>query len=248
MLGTEVRQTLDQLTSQLRDGFGEDLLAVVLHGSAARGDHMAGGSDLNVVAVVKDLSLDELARGGEAMRRWEQQGNRPVLFLSPEWIERSCDVFPLEFLDILESHVVVFGTDPFAGLTVSHANLRLQCESELKTKLLHLRTGYVEFHQDADQLCRLVAASYASIAAVGRGVLRLGGLPVPDSSQEVLREVARLCGLETAPFDQAAALKRRGPSALSMKASDLFKAYYGQVERLARAVDAGLTHTGGSTR
>ncbi len=248
MPGTEVRQALERLTASLRKAFGDDLLSVVLYGSAARDDHYGGGSDLNVVAVVKRLELDTLARGGETMRLWEQQGNRPILFLSPEWITGSCDVFPLEFLDILESHVVVSGADPFAGLTVSHSNLRLQCESELKTKLIHLRTGYVEFHQDPDQLSRLVAASFASIAAVCRGVLRLAGQPVPAASIDVLRTVSRLCGLDIGPFEQAAALKRGGPAALKQDPSALFKAYYAQLEALARAVDAGITHSGGSTR
>ena len=166
MTADDPTKKLTGLTEELRAAFGDDLLSVVLYGSAARADHQGAGSDLNVVVVLRDISLGSLERGTRPTRAWEAKGNRPLLFFSPEWITRSCDVFPLEFLDIVAWHRVVHGTDPFAGLAVSAENLRLQCESELKTKLIQLRTGYIGSHEDAEQLARLLAASYAPIVTL----------------------------------------------------------------------------------
>lgn len=241
MSNDHVSRELDSLTSDLTSAFGDDLLSIVLYGSAARADYLGhGGSDLNIVVVLRDISLQSLERGTKATRAWETAGNRPLLFFSPEWISGSCDVFPLEFLDIVAWHRVVHGSDPFAELTVSTENLRLQCESELKTKLIHLRTGYIQVHENPDTLAKLLAASYAPIATLCRGVLRLAGAEVPGNARDVIRAAAALCGFDPGPFEEAAAVKSGGPGAASSAIKPLFAAYYKQVETLARAVDAGL--------
>jgi len=246
-LGSEDRRRLEELASRLEAAFGQDLLSVVLYGSAARSDHFGqGSSDLNVAVILKDISLASLERGTAASRGWSQAGNRPLFFLSPEWIEGSRDVFPIEFFDIIDSHRVIRGSDPFAGLTVSLENLRLQCESELKMKLIHLRTGYMEMHEDSGMLARLLAASYASVIAVFRGVLRAARRSVPAQGEEVVREIAALSGIETAPFSEVAAIKKGGPGAASVAVKPLFKRYYEQIETLARSVDAGFDK--GATR
>ena len=235
---------LTELTEELRGAFGQDLLSVILYGSAARADHQGSGSDLNLVVVLRDISLESLERGTLPTRSWESKGNRPLLFFSPEWISRSCDVFPLEFLDIVAWHRVVFGDDPFAGLSVSADNLRLQCESELKTKLIHLRTGYIGCHEDPEKLARLLAASYAPVVTLCRGALRVAGAEVPAAAQDVVRRAAALCGFDPAPFDEVAAIKRGGPGAAALGMKPLFKNYYAQVEAVARSVDAGLAAKG----
>lgn len=245
MASVQEQQRLGRLAEELRTAFGGDLISVVLYGSAARGDTAGAiGSDLNVVVVIKDLSLDSLERGTRITRSWEESGNRPLLFLSPEWVARSCDVFPMEFLDIIESHRVISGPDPFAGLHVSHDNLRLQCEFELKTRLIHLRTGYMELHKDSGSLGRLLAASFAPVVAILRATLRIAGQPAGAHHDDVIDRVAVHCGLDPAPFHEVAALKRGGPRAVPADVKTLFKRYYAQVESLANAVDAGIAKGG----
>ncbi|HKY30968.1 MAG TPA: nucleotidyltransferase domain-containing protein [Candidatus Polarisedimenticolia bacterium] len=239
-LAPDARAKLGTLASSLRTAFGQDLLSVVLYGSAARGDAVGEGrSDLNVVVIVKDLSLESLERATPVTRTWESAGNQPLLFFSPEWIDRSSDVFPLEFLDMREWHVVVEGTDPFDRLSVAPGNLRVQCESELKTKLIHLRTGYMELHQDGEALARLLAASYAPMVALCRGVLRLAGKEVPLRGHEAVRLASELCGFDPAPFQDVEAVKKGGARAASVAVKPLFRRYYAQVETMAKAVDAG---------
>ena len=49
------------------------------------------------------------------------------------------DVFPIEFIQIQEKHVLLMGRDVFEGLIVSKENLRHQCEFYLRSNLLSLR-------------------------------------------------------------------------------------------------------------
>jgi hypothetical protein len=244
-LPAEMGQRLAALAASLREAFGADLLSVALYGSAARGDQTAG-SDINVVVVLRNLSLESLERGVPAVRSWQSSGNRPILFFSPEWMDRSHDVFPLEFSDMRQWHVVIEGTDPFASLDASIEAMRTQCESELKTKLIHLRTGYLELHGDDAALARLLAASHAPLVALCRGVIRVAGEVPPVHADDAVRRAAALCGFDPAPFADVAAIRRGGPRAASMAVKPLFRRYYAQVEALARAVDGGLS--GGAGR
>ncbi len=251
MAKTDAAPELERLGQELERAFGAGLIAVVLYGSAARGDHQgAGRSDLNVLVVLEDISLEALERAAAIQRSWRGGGNHPLLFFSPEWIERSLDVFPMEFLDMQESHRVVRGRDPFADFSVRRENLRLQCESEIKTRLIQLRTGFLEFCDDPEGLARLLAASYAPAATLCRAVIRLSGEQPPPHSADAVRRAAALCGLDPAPFEETAAVKRGGSGAASVPIKTLFTRYYDQFEALARAVDAGLprTQTGGGSR
>ena len=49
------------------------------------------------------------------------------------------DVFPIEFIQIQEKHVLLMGRDVFEGLIVSKENMRHQCEFYLRSNLLSLR-------------------------------------------------------------------------------------------------------------
>jgi hypothetical protein len=244
-LSPDARGRLTSLAGSLREAYGADLVSVTLYGSAARGDLVAG-SDLNVVVVLRDLSLESLERGAPAVRTWQSAGNRSLLFFSPEWIERSADVFPLEFSDMRQWHVVIEGSDPFASFDAARETLRTQCESELKTKLIHLRTGYLELHHDETALARLLAASHAPLVALCRGVLRLSGQQPPVQADEAVSRAADVCGFDPAPFRDVAAIKSGGPQAASMAVKPLFRRYYAQVETLARAVDGGLSGGAGA--
>ena len=123
-LSPDARGRLTSLAASLREAYGPDLVSVTLYGSAARGDQVAG-SDLNVVVVLRDLSLESLERGAGAVRSWQTAGNRSLLFFSPEWIERSADVFPLEFSDMRQWHVVIEGSDPFASFDAARETLEV---------------------------------------------------------------------------------------------------------------------------
>ncbi len=53
---------LDQLVEKLRNALGQDLVSVVLYGSAAVGDHHGKFSDYNVLCVLSSVTPAQLAR------------------------------------------------------------------------------------------------------------------------------------------------------------------------------------------
>ena len=69
-----------------------------------------------------------------------------------------------------QSHHVLFGEDPLAGIAIGHEHLRLQLERELKEKLLALREGYLLTGGSPKRVLALLTASVASFLVLFRGL------------------------------------------------------------------------------
>src|SRR5262249_27476928 len=138
---------LHDLVQGLIGALGERLESVVLYGSAARGDWHEGSSDHNVAVVLTRLDPPALEAVASPVLRWIRTHEPPPRLLTRALIAASLDVFPIEYLDLRSHHLVLHGSDPFAGLEVRTEALRLQCERELREKLLRLGEGYVVAHR-----------------------------------------------------------------------------------------------------
>lgn len=193
---------LDDLVAQLRAAHGESLVGIVLYGSAARGEHVVGHSDQNVLVIVDQIDLATLRALGQTARAWQDAGNPPPLLLTRrEWLG-SADVFPMEYADILERHRVLAGTMPMDGLAVRTSDLRLQVEQESLGKLLRLRRATIVAGTDRARQREVLRASLSAFLVVFRGVLRLHGDTPPTDSADVIVQTAMRCGFDATPFSQ----------------------------------------------
>jgi predicted nucleotidyltransferase len=226
---------LRRMVDDLKGALGDRLLSVALYGSAARGDYVEKTSDLNLLLVLSDLSPATLEALGGPLDRWRRKRQPTPRFFTPELIADSADVFPIEFLDIRESHRVLHGEDPLSGLEVHSDHLRLQCERELREKMMRLREGYAEAHARRKQLERLLTSSYSTFVALFRGCLNLLGREVPVHNEEVVTAFCQRAGIERAPFSEIERLKRGEAS--SRETKDLFRRYYEQLSEAVRHVD-----------
>lgn len=198
---------LDDLVTQLKQVHGSALRAVVLYGSAAS-DEQVAGSDQNVLVIVERLALETLRTLAQTTRAWQEAKNPPPLTLTvDEWL-RSADIFPLEYADILERHKVLHGSLPLDGIKVQLADLRLQTEHEAMGKLLRLRRGVMTAGTDSKRQSELLKDSFSSLLVIFRGVLRLHAHTPPRDAVQVARAVATQCGFDAAPFERVAALVR----------------------------------------
>jgi predicted nucleotidyltransferase len=233
--GTLESPLLTGMVEDLKRSVGERLLAVVLYGSAARGDYVARTSDLNLLLVLRDLAPETLEALSGPLERWRRKRQPTPRFFTPELIADSTDVFPIEFLDIRESHRSVYGADPLENLEVRADHLRIQCERELREKMMRLREGYAEAHGRRKQLERLLTDSYSTFAALFRGCLHLLGTAVPVHNEDVVSAFCERAGIEPGPFAQVERLKRGEPSGEDPRI--LFRRYYEQLTEAVRQVD-----------
>ena len=241
--GVKDDPVLKTFLEELSKAAGPRLKSVVLYGSAARGDFVRKTSDLNLIVVVEPLDPATLEALAPCVRRFTQRGNPVPRLFSPALISASADSFPIEFLEIRTSRLVLSGAAPFAGVDIRRECLRLQCEREIKEKLMRLREGYLLCHDHPRELRRLLTGSYPAFAALFRGALHLMGRQVPASSAEVIAAFCEAAGLDRAPFDEVARL-RQGQDATG-DPKRIFAGYHDQLTRAAHHVDR--LDTGGGT-
>jgi hypothetical protein len=232
--------TLDDLVTQLRHALGDALQSVVLYGSAARGEEVAGSSDLNVLLIASSIGVPQLRQLGSTMRAWQEAGNPPVLVLThAEW-HGSADIFPMEYADILERHRVLHGTFSLEDIVVRPHDLRLQVEHEAMGKLLRLRRGVAVAGTDHKRQEELLRASLSSLLVLFRSVLRLHGQHASQGAEQVIEAVSARCGFDGTPFKRAASL-RSGGSLPKGEAETVLAGYLDGITRLVAYLDAFVT-------
>ncbi len=206
--GAEVEQVLQQFVQDVQGLYGGDLVAVFLYGSAAAGEHVPDRSDINVAVLLRELTPALLRKAALRLRSWHRDGLATPLFFDAESLHDSLDVFPIEFLDMQERHRTLSGPDLFASLHIERANLRLQCEQELRGKLLKLRQSYVECSHSPADLERILAVAVSSIVVLVRTLLRLGGGDPAGGGDAVLNRAQSRFGISTGALRKANQLKR----------------------------------------
>lgn len=238
MVKTVVQQALNALVEDLRATHGENLASVVLYGSAAAGDDVELQSDYNLLIALNRITPEDLRQAQAPMREWQRLGHPLPVYFTVEELSDAADVFPIEFHQMANARVVLYGHDPFEYAKLSDANLRHQAEYELRSKLIQLRRHYIPASVSIDNLTELMSESLASFAALFRAVLLLHGQQAPVGKPDVVRATAKLLNLDMTPFERIFEFRAGGRLPSSEKdANELFAAYLFQIEHVVEAVD-----------
>ena len=238
MVKTVVQEALNGLVEDLRATHGANLASVVLYGSAAAGDHIELRSDYNILIALKRITPEDLRQAQAPMREWQRLGHPLPIYFTVEELADAADVFPIEFHQMANARVVLYGHDPFEFVALSNANLRHQTEYELRSKLIQLRRLYIPASVSVQKLSDLMSDSLSSFAALFRAVLMLHGQTAPVSKADGVRATASLLRLDPLPFERIFQFRSSGNLPTSEKeANDLFGAYLLQVEQVVEAVD-----------
>ncbi len=224
----------DVFATRLQAALGGRLVSLLLYGSAARGTHVPGRSDVNTLLICDAVDEPLFAALGPVLRNW--QNPPPLILTEAEW-RQSADAFPIEYDDIRAAHHVLAGRDPWAGITVHRDDVRRQLEHELKGKLVRLRQAYAGTRDDARALTRVIAGSLAGFFTMLRAALRLAGRPVGTAPADLLAQAAAAIGFAAEPLADLAA-HAAGTGRLTLTAADpRAVAYLAAVARTAEFVD-----------
>jgi len=229
---------LTRLVDELRAAHGENLVSVVLYGSAAAGDDIDLRSDQNILIVLNRITTEDLRRSQAPIGAWQALGQPLPVYFSVAELDDAVDVFPIEFLQMEKARKVLHGRDPFEFIKISRANLRHQTEFELRTRLIQLRRMYIPASTSIEKLSSLMSDSLASFAALFRAVLILHEQEPPVTKAETVRASVRLLELEAAPFERIFELRANARLTLTeTEANQVFAEYMTQIERVIEVVD-----------
>jgi predicted nucleotidyltransferase len=111
---------LTDFVAKARESLGADLRSVVLYGSAAEG-RLRPTSDLNVIVVLDRFEAARLDPLREALRVGRAAARLAVMFLLAGEVPAAMEAFAAKFADVRRRRRVLFGEDPFTGLTIPRA-------------------------------------------------------------------------------------------------------------------------------
>lgn len=185
-LQVEERAALEGLAADLRRVFGGRLLSVVAYGLKKPSPPPR---TIHSLALVERLGFADLAACAPHALAWRRRALAAPLLLEREEFFRTLDVFPLEYGDIIANHVIVAGTDPFGGTSVSPNDVRRACELAAKSHLIHLREGFLETGGSAGGVADLIAASAPAFKALLDNIARLADDEGDDAAETAERQI-----------------------------------------------------------
>ena len=227
-----VQSRVKRYLSQLKKGLGSQLEAVLLYGSVARGEYVEGHSNINLLLMLQTYSLKNLQHCGTLHQKWQNHEIVPPLVLTALELRRSFSLFPLEYVEIMENHLVLQGGNPFLGLDIDDQNLFDHCHKELYGNLVRTRQCFIEGHGRPEAIRAVLALSLTALLPSLRGVFRVLGYPTRGTSQETITSLNNLLQVNDSVFLEVLEMKQglRTPGIKALP--DLFYRYVQSLEAL----------------
>src|ERR1022692_2088991 len=207
---------LQELVTRLQQACGENLVSIVLYGSAAREDFHEEFSDVNVLVVLLHLEPSSFAAISAVLHWWSHEEKlRPPMIMTLDELRESADVFAIDLLMNLH---------------------RVEVEHELRTTLLRLRHHLLLSPGNQDELRAVLAKSITSVLTLFRHALIALGQNPPQAKLELLETAAKVFGFDVQPRRSILELRNQGPHSENLH--ELYHAYMSAIQRVAHELDA----------
>jgi hypothetical protein len=210
---------------------------LIVYGSAATGSYVKGKSDINLLVVLTEAGINRLDAAFDTVKYWKKRKIATPLMMTKPFIETSLDSYPIEFLNMKNSHILVYGENILGNLAFQAADLRLQIEREIKGKIILLRQGYLETEGSARQLRQLIRNSFTAFVSIFNALLYLKKEKVPQTRRETIKEICNLFALDIKVFESCSDIKEGKDKFASQEIIDIFKKYLQEVEKIGIIVD-----------
>ncbi|MFC1698625.1 hypothetical protein ACFL1I_01530 [Candidatus Omnitrophota bacterium] len=251
-LNPQASKLIEPYLNRLLEIHQDNIVSVFVCGSAAGADYAPKVSNINLFVVLEQLGLKDLQKSLKVVSRGIRNKINAPLFLTRKHIQTSTDVFPIEFLEMKEEHVLLYGEDLLTVLEINPANIRLFCEEQIKGKLIRIRQAYLEIGLKRKGIEALLKESLSSLTPVFRNLIRLSrGIDPPNSfkggvlkgqtppikKEDIYLQLAQEFELEQNVF---LAILRDTKNDEKIDAQDVevfFERYIAQIQKLAIAVD-----------
>jgi predicted nucleotidyltransferase len=228
---------IDEFVERIRSAAGTNLLAVILYGSAAAGDYVVDHSDVNLLCVLRETSLAAIEALAPAVAWWGKQKHRAPLLLSVGEMQRSADVFSIEFLDMRRHYRVLWGEDVLKTLEIPMRLHRTQVRYELREKAIVLRQHLLVVAGEDDAKWELLLRSLPAFGTLFRHVLIAMGETGAGSKREVVTALAGKLGIDAGVFGELLDIRERKKDRKAVKVDDVFARYLKLVGEVTVAVD-----------
>mgnify|MGYP000389151842 CR=1 FL=1 len=235
-LPEDVRDVLTRYVEQINQDWSGDLGGLILFGSAARGDFIMGRSNINLLLIVLNLSVETLQKAGKLHHQWGRHQIIAPLVMTEEELSRSRRFFPLEFLQMTHCHVLLAGHNPLGEEAIDADRLRWQCEQELMTNFLRIRQRFIEGEGRTEAIHALLLLSITAVLPVIRGILYSLNQPSKEKDKEILETLPVTLQFDPTIFLEILSIKRGLSSPGTFEWPKAFERYLHSLELFMKRI------------
>jgi predicted nucleotidyltransferase len=231
---------INEFVERMRTAAGTNLLAVVLYGSVAAGDYVTDHSDVNLLCVLGETSYGAIEALAPAVEWWGKQKHRAPLLMSADEMQRSADVFSIEFLDMRRHYRLLWGEDVLKTLEIPMRLHRAQVEYELREKTILLRQRLLVISGNEEAKWELLLRSLPAFGTLFRHTMIALGDAGAGSKREAAAALGGKLGIDTGVFGELLDIRERKKERKAADVDEIFARYLMLVEQMTAAVDKML--------
>ncbi|MCA9402558.1 MAG: hypothetical protein KC897_02140 [Candidatus Omnitrophica bacterium] len=211
--------------------------AAAVTGEAAGADYHPRSSQITSVFVFDEVDFQIYHQALKTVAAGVKKGITAPLLLSEQYLKSSLDVFPVEFLDIKEKHILIFGEDLFGGLDIKTEHLRLFCEQQVKGRMIRIRQAYLEVGLQRQGVEAMLKDSLYSLIPVFRNLVRLKGQSPAVNKEEIITQLAGAFDIDGAVLLSIFRDRSNDEKIGGQDVSVFCEKYMNELQKLARQVD-----------
>jgi hypothetical protein len=210
--------SLTALCDALAAGLNEELVAVFVHGSVARGHFHVETSNLDLGIVLQRATAEILRRMAHPLQLARAEARIESIILLADELSHVSEVFPIFYEDMRRHHVLLYGQDPWMGFESSAENLALRIEQELREVQIRLRRSYLDNAIDTTYLLgsldgriRQLRSPLAALMSLRAAAAHRHAVEMHDEDGVlVLKDAANMLNVDVNPVLVGAASRRDG--------------------------------------
>lgn len=230
-------QIFQEFTDDFKKACGDELISIILYGSAARGEYIYKRSDVNFLVVLSEPGITRLRHILSLIPRWQKRRVSTPLILTQKYIHSALDSFPIEFLMMKRHYQVVYGQDVLTEIEIQPEHLRLQCEREIRGKLLYLREGYLNTYGKSERIKQLIRLSLPAFTSIFSALLYLKNVDIPRSKGQIFDRTVEVFDLDKPIFEKILNLGENKLKLTTLQLNQVMEDYIEQICELTQIVD-----------
>lgn len=234
----KIKETIDKLSADLKSNLEQDILSFYLFGSImVDKDFHPGVSDINTFIILRDDSKpDIIVKISNVYQKYKKLPFAIPLMFKRSEIANALDVFPIEFIEMKEKNVFLFGEDILKDIQISKENIRRQCEMEVRAKVLGLRKMlYAERELIKNQ--EFLFKSLTSTIVLLKQILRIKGLNIPETREEIIGSLESIYNREFSGIKNLYTMRTRSEKITKNIIEKLIEDYIENLEFFEKIID-----------
>lgn len=232
-----VSKRIKPFLEDILDKYRDKIHSIHIVGSAVTPDFNEKTSDINSIIILHNMDIEFVEFLAPHGRKYGKKRISAPLVMTIEYIKNSLDVFPVEFHDFRLIHKTVYGEDILSGLEIKMENLRIQCEREIKARLMGIIRGYISSAGDRELITEILIRSFTGCIPLMRAIIYLKGEEPPILRKDVIKRFQTISDTSHDVFDKLMLLRNRQLRPSMKELNYIFENYYHSLKKTSRFLD-----------